>query len=74
MITIGKVKLFSVDEISKKFAVTGHTVRRYLKEQRLAGQKVGKTWYISETAIEDFFRSPYFKPGTKKLKIKETKK
>jgi len=68
MIEIGKVRLFRVDEISKKLSVTTHTLRRYLKERRLNGQKVGKSWYISETAIEDFFRSPYFKPKSKKSK------
>jgi len=49
-------------------AIRTSCVRTYIKEGRLAGQKMGKTWYISETAIEDFFRSPYFKPGAKKPK------
>jgi excisionase family DNA binding protein len=62
VIEIGKVKLFTIDEVSKKFRVTGHTIRTYVRDGRLAGQKVGRSWYISETAIEDFFRSPYVKP------------
>jgi excisionase family DNA binding protein len=68
MITIGKVKVFTVAEIAEKFNLTETSVRSYLKKGRLAGQKMGRSWYISETAIEDFFRSPYFKPGTKKPK------
>lgn len=68
MITVGRVKVFTVAEIAEKFKLTESSVRTYIKEGRLAGQKMGKTWYISETAIEDFFRSPYFKPGAKKPK------
>ena len=68
MIEIGKVKLFTLEEISKKFGVTTHTVRAYIKAGRLAGQRMGRRLYISEEAVQDFFRSPYFKPGTKKAK------
>ncbi len=56
MIQIGGIAIFDVTEVANKFGVTQKTIRRYINEGRLAGQKAGTRWYISQEAISDFFR------------------
>lgn len=68
MIEIGKVRLFTIDEVGKKFGTSGHTIRKYIKQGRLAGQRVGRRLFVSEQALQNFFESTYFKPKTKKSK------
>jgi len=72
MIEIGSVKVFTIEEIAKKFGVSIATIRRYLKAQKLSGQKVGTRWHISEHAIDEFFLKGYIKPAKgKKARAKK---
>jgi len=57
-IQLGNLTLFSVEELAKKFSLNPITVRRLFREGRLQGRKVGKRWYLSEEAIQDYFRKP----------------
>lgn len=66
MIKIGDTLIFNIKEIADKFGLTTTTIRRYIKKGRINGQKVRTKWYISEEAIADFFRQPYFKPKSGK--------
>jgi len=62
MIEIGSIKVFTIEEIAKKFGITTATVRRYLKSGKLSGQRMGVRWYVSENAIDKFFLTSYIKP------------
>jgi len=74
MIVIGSVKVFTIEEIAKKFGITTATVRRYLKSGKLSGQRMGVRWFISEHAIDEFFLKSYIKPKIAEGKKKVTAK
>ena len=59
MIKFGDLTLYSVKEVADKFGISVNTVQRYLKEGKIAGQKMGKSWYISEPALNEFFLKTY---------------
>lgn len=48
------IKLYTVPELCKLFRLTPQSVRKYLKEGRIKGQKVGTKWMVSEEAIRAF--------------------
>lgn len=54
-IEIGDIKLYSVLELSKKMNVTPITLRTYIREGRIKGQKIGGKWYVSEESLREFF-------------------
>ena len=53
---IGKITLYSTDELSEKLNVTVTTLRRYIKNGNLKARKVGGRWFISEEALREFFK------------------
>ena len=70
MITIGNTVISDIKEIAAKFKLTPTTIRRYIKEGRLSGQKVGTRWFVSDQAIANFFMQPCHKAKrTKDIKI-----
>jgi excisionase family DNA binding protein len=54
-VKIGRVELFEVNEIAEKFGISRGTILTYLKKSKLSGQKMGRKWYISDTALHQFF-------------------
>lgn len=54
-ITIGDLKLYSIKELSELTGVSGETLRKYLSSGKIAGQKFGKTWYVTEEKLRDYF-------------------
>lgn len=52
-----ELKVYTVPEISKLFQITPQSVRKYLKEGRIKGQKVGTKWLVSEEAIRKFLNN-----------------
>ena len=53
--TIRDMTLYSVPELSQKLNVTTVTIRNYLKQGKLKGQKVMGRWFISGEDIMEFF-------------------
>ncbi|MBW2554566.1 MAG: helix-turn-helix domain-containing protein [Deltaproteobacteria bacterium] len=53
--TIRDKTLYSVPELSQKLNVTTVTIRNYLKQGKLKGQKVMGRWFILGDDIEEFF-------------------
>ena len=53
--TIREKTLYSVPELSQKLNVTTVTIRNYLKQGKLKGQKVMGRWFILGDDIEGFF-------------------
>jgi hypothetical protein len=56
-ITISGQTLYSVSELSLKLNVTTVTIRNYIKQGRLRGQKAMGRWFISEQDMVEFFNS-----------------
>jgi excisionase family DNA binding protein len=65
-IEIGSVKIFELADVARALQISTTTLRRYIRQGDLAGKKVGGRWLISESAIEQYFLSPYRRPGKKK--------
>ena len=56
-ITIGGLNLYTTAEIAEKLGLHNQTVRAYMREGRIKGQKAGTRWYITEEALREFFES-----------------
>jgi excisionase family DNA binding protein len=50
-------KTYTVDEVAKKLEVSVKTIRRYIYSGKLAANKIGGSWKISEEQIEDYYES-----------------
>ncbi|MDO9536445.1 MAG: helix-turn-helix domain-containing protein [Bacillota bacterium] len=46
--------LYSPEEISKILKIKEHTVTEYLRNGSLRGHKIGTSWKISESDLEEF--------------------
>lgn len=55
-ITLGKVTLFTVEELAERLDVQERTIREYLREGKLQGRKLAGRWYVTDEAIADYFR------------------
>lgn len=58
-IKINDLTLFNLQEISQKFNLTTETIRSYIREGRLKGQKFGVSWYVSSQALSEYFSAPF---------------
>jgi len=58
-IHLGGLVLHSIEEIRAAFPPETRpsleTLRRHIRVKRLAGRKVGASWYVSEKALESYF-------------------
>ena len=57
------VTFYSVSELSHKLNVTTVTIRNYLKQGKLKGQKVMGRWFISDEDAAAFFREIQLEEG-----------
>ena len=55
-IELGKVTLFTVEELAERLDVQERTIRENLREGRLRGRKLAGRWYVTDEAIADYFR------------------
>ncbi len=53
--TIGKIRLYSLKELSKKLDVNIVTLRTYIRTGRLKGAKMGVQWMVSEDNLHEYF-------------------
>ena len=51
---IGDIKFYDVQEIAKAFDMTPQSVRKFIREGRIKGRKVGTRWYVTEEAIREY--------------------
>jgi len=54
MIKIGNIKAYDVQEIAKAFDMTPQSIRKFIREGRIKGRKVGTRWYVTEEAMRDY--------------------
>lgn len=48
------IKLFTVTETAETLEITPQTVRAYIKQGRLKGQRIGRPILITENSIKQF--------------------
>lgn len=56
-VKIGELELYTVEELSELMGIQERTIREYLKSGQLKGRKLGKRWYISESALREYFEA-----------------
>ena len=54
-IQIKDITFYSVSEVSQMFNVTTASVRNYIRQGHLKGQKVMGRWFVLEEELENFF-------------------
>lgn len=47
-------RVYSLQELAEMFKLTERTIRGYITSGRLAGQKVGQTWYVTSASLSRF--------------------
>lgn len=57
-ITLGDLKLYGVEELSKILNIQDRTVRKMMREGTLPGRKLARRWYVSEEALREYFQKP----------------
>ena len=62
-ITLGNLVLYSIMELSEKLGVTAVTIRSYIRQDRLCGQKMGGKWYVSEESLGRYFNNRISTPA-----------
>jgi hypothetical protein len=64
-IRIGDVRIFELRDVAGRLGLSMASARRYVRTGRLAAQKVGVKWMISEDALREFFLKSYTPPKHK---------
>ncbi|OQX56659.1 MAG: hypothetical protein B5M53_00325 [Candidatus Cloacimonas sp. 4484_209] len=49
-------KLYTIDEISNFLDLSSQTIRKYLRDKRIAGKKIGRRWHILGKDIINFVK------------------
>ena len=55
--TIENVTLYSVPELADMLNVTTVSIRNYIKQGHLKGQKMTGRWFVSEVDVQAFFEN-----------------
>ena len=55
--TIDNVTVYSVTDVSQMLNVTTVSVRNYIKQGHLKGQKVMGRWFVSEQEVSEFLKT-----------------
>jgi len=67
-IKIEGVKAFTVGQVARMLGITTLTTRNFLREQRLIGQKVGRSWVITLPNLQNFISGAWAGRSKKKKK------
>ncbi len=54
MVKLERTTAYTVDEVAEMLKKTPSTVRRYIALGMLKAQKVGRPYYITDKALEEF--------------------
>jgi len=52
---IGDLVFYELPEVAEKLDCHINTLRKYLRDGRLKGRKVGNKWLVSEDGLREFF-------------------
>jgi excisionase family DNA binding protein len=48
------IKFYNVPEVAKALQVTPQTVRAYIKQNKIKGQRIGRPLLIAERSLKEF--------------------
>lgn len=51
------VKFYTVAELADVLGVTAQTIRKYMKEGKLKGRRIGRPFYSTEEEVREFLES-----------------
>jgi len=54
MIKLEKTTAYTVDEVAEILHQCNDTVRRYIRTGKIKAKKIGRAYYITDTALEKF--------------------
>jgi len=52
---VGGLTLFDLKELSREIGITETTLRKYLREGKIRGKKIGTKWFVTEEALKEYF-------------------
>lgn len=52
---VGDMELYTVKELAELLDFQETTIRKMLREETIKGKKLGKKWFITDKAIQDYF-------------------
>lgn len=52
---IGDLTLYSVNDLHRQLGLSKMTIRSYLRDGRIKGRKLGVKWYVTESALKEYF-------------------
>jgi len=55
---IDGVKLYNVEDLSEILDIKERSIRRWLREGRIKGKKIGIKWYVADTFLKEFLLTP----------------
>ncbi len=50
------IKLYNIKQLSEILQTTAQTIRNYLRNGRLKGQKIGGKWLVAEKDLKAFLK------------------
>jgi len=53
-IKLGRKKYFLIDDLVEILPINALTIRTYLREGKIKGQKLGKLWTVEKADLEKF--------------------
>lgn len=56
MIAVINTKLYSVEDLVNMLPLTEVSIRKYLRENKLRGQKIGLKWFVMEENLKKFLK------------------
>ena len=54
-IQVGHMTLYTVPDLCEMLSVSPSTIRKYIREDRLSGKKVGRKWYVPDRSVRAYF-------------------
>lgn len=56
MIEVDDLRVYDVNECAKMLSVSPATIRKYMKQGKIACQLIGNKYYSTEGSIKDFLK------------------
>ncbi len=56
MITVGDLKMYDLEEISKKTGISVVSLRKWIRQGKLKAKKIGVKYYVSEDSLIEFLK------------------
>jgi len=58
IVEIEGIKFYTILDVAEVLRVTPQTVRKYIKEGKLRGQKIGRPTYVTFKSLQEYLNAP----------------